>query len=109
MNSVYQRSPSLHARPILLCLTVIESIPTQRTAGRVARLEPLVQAHGVECILAGAAPLVGQLPVGADDGVADGALGLAFEGTNHVALVSDETVNQGAVLRTNTFQSVLVE
>ena len=101
--------PSLRARPILICLTVIESIPTQRTAGRVARLEPLEQAHGVECILAGAAPLVGQLPVGANDGVADGALGLTFQVTNHVALVREEAVNQGAVLWTNAFQSDLVE
>lgn len=74
-------------------LTVIESIPTQRTTARIARLEPLVQAEGVEGVLAGAAPLVGQLPVGADDGVADGALGLALEGADHVASVREEAVD----------------
>jgi len=52
----------------------------------------------VEGVLAGAAALVGQLTVGADDGVADGALGLALEGADHVTPVREEAVDQGAVL-----------
>lgn len=47
----------------------------------------------MEGVLAGAAPLVGQLSVGADDGVADGALGLALQGADHVTSVGEEPVD----------------
>lgn len=47
----------------------------------------------MERVLAGAAPLVGQLSVGADDGVADGALGLALQSADYVALVGEEPVD----------------
>ena len=46
----------------------------------------------MEGILARAAALVGQLLVGADDGVADCAFGLAFEGAEDVAAEGEEAV-----------------
>ena len=52
----------------------------------------------MEGVLAGAAALAGQLPVGADDGVADGAFGLALECADHVTSVGEEAVDEGAVL-----------
>lgn len=58
----------------------------------------------MEGVLAGAAAFVGQLPVGADDGVANGALGLTLEGTDHVVSVRHEAVDEGAVLWTNAIR-----
>jgi hypothetical protein len=53
----------------------------------------------MEQVLARAALFAGQLLVGADDGVADGALGLAFQGADDVAAPGDEAIDQVAVLR----------
>ena len=47
----------------------------------------------MEQVLARAALFTGQLLVGADDGVADGALGLAFQGADDVAAPGDEAID----------------
>ena len=47
----------------------------------------------MEQILARAALFAGQLLVSADDRIADGALGLAFQGADDVAAPSDEAIN----------------
>ena len=53
----------------------------------------------MEHVLARLAALGGELLVGADDGVADGALGLAFEGADDVPSPGGEAVGYAAVLR----------
>lgn len=62
----------------------VERISTQRASARVARLEPLEQTARVEQVLACRAALRRKLLVAANDGVANGALGLAFEGASDV-------------------------
>ena len=47
----------------------------------------------MERVLARPATLVGELFVGADDGVADCAFGLAFQGADDVAAVGEEAVD----------------
>ena len=47
----------------------------------------------MEQILARAALFARQLLVGADDGVANGALGLAFQGADDVAAPGDEAID----------------
>lgn len=49
-------------------------------------------------MLASLAPLIGHLLVAGNDGVADGAFGLALERTSDVAAEGKETVCYGAVL-----------
>ncbi len=84
---------SFHIPDAVQSSRIIEWVPTKRTAAGIAGLEPLVQTERMERILARAAALVGQLPVGADDGVADSAFGLALERAGHVAPEGDEAVN----------------
>ena len=47
----------------------------------------------MEQVLARAALFARQLPVGADNGVANGALGLAFQGADDVAAPGDEAID----------------
>jgi hypothetical protein len=49
-------------------------------------------------VLARRAALLRQLAVAADDAVADGALGLAFQGAGDVAAEGRDAVGDGAVL-----------
>lgn len=77
---------------------VIDGIPAEGTSVLVARLEPLVKARPVEEVLAGPAFLVWHLLIRGDDGVTDGTLALTFEGTDHIAAESNESVNDVAVL-----------
>jgi len=53
----------------------------------------------MEQVLARAALFAGQLLVSADDRVADGTLGLAFQGADDVAAPSNDAIDQVAVLR----------
>lgn len=48
----------------------------------------------MEHVPAGAAPFAGELPVGPDHAVADGALGLALERGRHVASPGQQAVYQ---------------
>lgn len=76
----------------------MESIPTKRATARVAAPEPSKKATAVEHVPAGAAPLAGELAVGADHAVADGALGLALERGRHVASPGQQPVDQRALV-----------
>ena len=75
----------------------MKSIPTQRAAVGVAALEPAEQTGGMKDVLAGRTLLIRGLHVGADDAVADGALGLALQGALDIASESDESVDEAAV------------
>lgn len=79
-------------------LTIGERIPAQRTCRRIARLEPLIQAAGVEQVLARAAALVRELFIAADNGVADRALGLALQRAHNILPPCDEAVDDVVVL-----------
>lgn len=79
-------------------LAIIEIIPTQRTAARVAALEPPEQTAAMERVLARRALLARQLPVRAHDAVANGALRLALHGGRHVLPPGHQTVDDGIAL-----------
>ncbi len=87
---------------------VIDGVATQRARVLVAALEPLVQTGAVEEIAAGAAAFVGHALVRRDDGVANGALGLALERADHVAAEGDEPVDDAAVLPTPLASSLAI-
>lgn len=76
----------------------MECIPAKRAAARVAALEPPKEATAVEHVPTGAATLAGELPVGPDHAVADGALGLALERGRHVASPGQQPVDQRALV-----------
>ena len=76
----------------------IKRIPTQRTSARIARLEPLEQTTRMEQMLACRTLLRRQLLVGADDGVADGAFGLAFESASDVLAPGCDAILDTSVL-----------
>lgn len=78
---------------------VVYRVPAKGARVLAARLEPLVQTRPVEQVAARVAALVRHLPVGRDDGVADGALGLALERADDVAAEGHEAVDDAAVLQ----------
>ena len=76
-------------------LAIIEIIPTQRTTARIAALEPPEQTAAMKRVLARRALLARQLPVRADDAVANGAFRLALHGGRHVLPPGREAVDDG--------------
>ncbi len=71
---------------------------TQGTFALVALAEPLHDTVGVELLLTGLAAFLGQVALGVDDIVADGALLNTAEFLVDVVLPQDDSVNNGVVL-----------
>lgn len=90
--------PSPHNRSLFPDLAIMERIPAKRTTARVAAFEPSKETTAVEHVSTGAAPFAGELPVGPDHAVADGALSLALERGRHVAPPRQQTVDQRALV-----------
>lgn len=86
--------PPLRIRP-----QIVNRIATQRARVPSAVLEPLVQTHPMEEVVARATLLVGQCLVLRNDGVANRTLLLALERERDAAPEGDETVDEAAVLR----------
>lgn len=83
-----------------ICTQVINRVSTQRTRILTTRLEPLIQTRAVEQVLARRAPLIRHALVRGDDTIADGALALALQRADNVALedlqsVDDVSVGEG--------------
>lgn len=95
--------------PLSAGTKVVDRVSAQWTGVLGTGLEPLVQTHPVEQVLAGAASLVGHLVVCRYDGIADGALRLALQRSHHVAPEGSETVDDATVLSRFLVNAVRVE
>lgn len=79
-------------------LAIVEQIPAERAATRVAGLEPLIQAARVEEVLACTAFFAWKLLVGANNRVTYGTFCLSFESAKEISAKSDQAVDKIAVL-----------
>lgn len=87
-----------NVKDIFPSLAVIEVIPTQRTATRIAALEPPEQTAAMERILARRALLTRQLPIRTDNTVANRTLRLPLHRRRHVLPPRHQAIDDGIPL-----------
>lgn len=89
--------PIVHPSPFPSPLSIMKSIPTQRTTTGITTPKPPKKTAGMKAILARRALLLRRLHIRADDTIADGALALPLQRTLDIASERQQAVDKAAV------------
>lgn len=76
---------------------IIEIVPAQWTATRVAALEPPEKAAGVKCLLTRSTSLVGRLHVSRNDRITDSTFRLPLQRALHILTEGHQAIYQAPI------------